>query len=309
MAWSGRVTKILLPLQLGMDEAAGEAVLRERAGKPLEVPMSAGATVPAMRLLMRVMFRSVLGHSFPFRGDLEPVQFASNDGSRLEGAVAEATGASRGVVVLCHPVLKYGCHYFVKNGYVDVLKAMGLTTILFNFKGFGKSELKGPSFFDDVIGAVAYAKARFPSQRVSLLGVSFGGFHAIHALARIDGQVEIALFDSVPPDAANFFKGAIRFVFRALNGCSLGRLCGTEPIFADLRALQGTSAHFIYGAADPFLGEIDRTALLSTVAPERVTWISNAGHIGIFKHDRNAYENFLKDRLFGSPGVPEEARN
>src|SRR4051812_34587941 len=89
-----------------MDEVTGKTGLIDQASKAFAASMSGNAKHPALRLLMRAMFRPVFGHSFPFRADLEPVQFASNDGSRLEGAVVEVTGESRGAMVLCHPFLK-----------------------------------------------------------------------------------------------------------------------------------------------------------------------------------------------------------
>src|SRR5207253_4363109 len=97
-------------------------------------------------LLMRAMFRPVFGAPFPLREDLAPAAIASRDGSRLEGAVHDLGPGARGAVVLCHPFLKYGFHYFAKTGIVDLVTQLGFSSVLFNFKGFGRSELKGHPF-------------------------------------------------------------------------------------------------------------------------------------------------------------------
>lgn len=239
---------------------------------------------------MRAMFGSVFGRAFPFRDDLTPVELFSADGSKLEAATAKAKGEARGVVVFCHPFLKYGCHYFERSGHLDFFTGIGFHGLLFNFKGFGKSELKGVSFFDDAIGAVALAKKLHPGLPVHLVGLSFGAYHGVHALARMDGEVHTALLDSVPPDAVNFFNGPVALAFRMLNGSSFGRLCGTEPIFTDLAAIRRTSLHLVLGDADRYILEHERKALPSHVAGDRINWAKGVGHMEIFKKERGQYE-------------------
>ena len=67
---------------------------------------------------MRTLFKPVFG----WRGDglagLEPFVHTSTDGSWLAGAVYTSRRMpARGVVLLCHPFLKYGMHWFFNHGY------------------------------------------------------------------------------------------------------------------------------------------------------------------------------------------------
>ena len=246
---------------------------------------------------MSGMFRPVFGRTFPLREDLVPAEVPSHDGSRLEAAIGLAKGPAAGVVVLCHPFLKYGFHYFIKSGMVDLVTGFGCHAVLFNFKGFGKSELKGPAFYDDAIGAVAFARQRFPGLPVHLAGFSFGGYHGIHALARMDGEVKSAFFDSVPVDATNYFKGPVKLAFRLLNAGPWGRLCGTEPILRDLAAIRRTPLHFLFGENDRYLSPAE-SAELKRIAPgARTCRIPHAGHLQTFKTAASVSEAFLKAAL------------
>lgn len=136
--------------------------------------------------------------------DCETVSIRSADGSVLQGAVAKAVGAARGVVVFCHPWLESGLGYFLEIGIAQAVRAEGLHAVLFNFKGFGRSEHGVGSLPDDVIGAVRFARQRYPGQPVHLFGVALGGYQAVLALPELDGSVEVALLDSVPVDDAPF---------------------------------------------------------------------------------------------------------
>lgn len=248
--------------------------------------------------LLRPMFRSLLGFQQPLRDDLVACVVPSGDGSRLEGAWLEAKGEPRGVVVLCHPFLKYGLHYYVRNGLADALAGAGFHVVLFNFKGFGRSEFAGLAFHDDVLGAIAFARRRSPGLPVHVLGSSFGGFHAVHALARSDGAAQHAVIDSTPLRATDFFRaGPVARAFRVASGSAWGKRYGAGSILEDIPRIQRTSLHFIYGEADAICSAADRLELGRLIAPDQVTLLRGAGHLDGFKRDPERYERILRERL------------
>src|SRR5450631_2295833 len=96
----------------------------------------------ALRPLMRQVFRPYLGHVMEPSRKVESIALNSADGTPLEGALIEsATAAARGVIVFCHPLLKYGYHYFLRSGLAEWAAGEGFHGVLFNFKGIGRSGL------------------------------------------------------------------------------------------------------------------------------------------------------------------------
>jgi pimeloyl-ACP methyl ester carboxylesterase len=217
----------------------------------------------------------------------------SDDGSRLEAAMVPPAGAARGVAVMCHPFLKYGLHYFFKNGLAEMASASGLHVLTFNFKGFGRSSLNGPVFADDVVGAVRHARRTWPSLSVYVIGLSFGGYHAVHALRRINGEVAGALLDSVPVSATNFFRTPlVSFAMRALSRSrwaqSLG-IASLREVIADVE----TPLYFLHGSADCYSAP-DEISLLARRAPSAsVTEVDGAGHLECFRRAGDTYRSVI----------------
>src|SRR5262249_45596732 len=137
--------------------------------------------------MIRGLFGRVLGHAAASGVPGRPVVFHSRDGSKLAGALVSPPGPARGVVVLCHPFTRHGLQYFARADTPAWLARAGWHVALFNFKGFGRSELRGVNFADDVVGVVTDLRARWRALPMSLVGLSFGGFHAVTALAQLDG--------------------------------------------------------------------------------------------------------------------------
>src|SRR5947209_674623 len=187
--------------------------------------------VRPLRPVLRRLFRPYLGHVMEPSGKVEPATLSSSDGTCLEGAILDAGASARGVVVLCHPLLRYGYHYFLRKGLAQWAAKAGFHAVLFNFQGIGRSALGGLCFADDVVGAFAWARSRFPHLPVHLLGLSFGGYHAAHALPRLDGAVASAALDSVPPRIGNFFRsGPLSWLMRALSRSPWAGATGTRAV-------------------------------------------------------------------------------
>ena len=76
-----------------------------------------------------------------------------------------------GIVVLTTVVMLAAVWFvLMRGGLARWTTKAGFHTLLFNFQGIGRSELGGLCFADDVVGAVGWARRRFPGLPVHLLG-------------------------------------------------------------------------------------------------------------------------------------------
>ena len=262
-----------------------------------DVPGSSWAARAALRAAAQIMFRRVHGFAQPFRSDLDPCRITSADGSILEAAISTATAPARGAVILCHPFTRHGCHYFVRAGIVDLFASMGFHALLFNMKGFGKSEMRGASYADDVVGAIMAARrSLFPATPVYLAGYSFGGYHAVHALPRVDGCVNKAFFDSVPVEAETYFHSGLPALgVRLLNRTRWAEACGTAPITSSIPRIARTPLYFAYGSADPHASESQRVALQSALGQQRLIEFAGMGHLEAVRNSRTEYRSRLEE--------------
>jgi alpha/beta superfamily hydrolase len=235
------------------------------------------------------MFRPLLGHAMDVPRRAEPLTLESADGTPLEGALLDAGAGAHGVVVFCHPLLRYGYHYFIRNGLARWAVASGCHAVLFNFQGIGRSALGGMCFADDVVGAVGWARSRFGRLPLHLLGASFGGYHAAHALPRLDGTVAGATLDSVPPRINNFFRsGPVSWLMRALSGSPWATTTGTRAVADSLRRVRRTPLLLLYGNADPYCPLRDVRRLTASVPAARLR-LFDTDHLDGFLLRREVY--------------------
>lgn len=262
--------------------------------------------------LVRLMFRPLLG----WRGDGaavpgNPVNFPSMDGSRLDGVLlpAPAMSQAKGTVILCHPFLKYGWRYFARSGLAGSLATAGYDVLMFDFKGFGRSELKGPTFADDVRGAAAYAAARTPERPLYLVGTSFGGYHAAHALAQgLDGKIAAVVLDSVPPGVDRFFRtGAVGAAMRGLGRSRWRQETGTAPLAEAMTEVWRTPVLMLFGDRDRCLRPGDLEAIRALPRARTVVF-SGCGHLEAFKTHPRDYLRQVTSFLAEHAKMTEEHR-
>ena len=108
-------------------------------------------------------------------------------GLRLEGVAAIPAGAAH-AVVLCHPHPEYGgtMDDAVVGAVGHHLRAAGVATLRFNFRGGGRSEGRhggGVAEVDDVRAALDWVAVAAPGARLALVGYSFGSAVALRAAA------------------------------------------------------------------------------------------------------------------------------
>jgi uncharacterized protein len=138
----------------------------------------------------------------------EVVTFCSGK-LRLEGRIAAAEESRFGAAI-CHPHPQYGGD--MENSVVatcaSALRAEGVATLRFNFRGVGASEGSyggGSAEIEDALAAVSLLRERAPRAELSLGGYSFGAMVALlagHGHPDVDRLFAIALpatmFDAEP---------------------------------------------------------------------------------------------------------------
>jgi alpha/beta superfamily hydrolase len=171
---------------------------------------------------------------------------------RLAGRLALAPGA-RTAAVLCHPHPQYGgdMDNVVVTAAADALRAAGVTTLRFNFRGVGGST---GSFDDgrgeraDACAALAFLREHAPETALALVGYSFGALVAVGAAAETDGlhrlvaiapPLAMAAPDSVPAvptllivgDRDQYCSVAALEAFAAQTGAATRVLAGADHFF------------------------------------------------------------------------------
>ena len=104
--------------------------------------------------------------------------------------VADANIARAGVALICHPHPQHGgsMHNKVVTMIERALRELGLTTIVFNFRGVGNSQGEyddGRGETDDLLALAAWAQQGNPQDALWLAGFSFGSYVAARAAAQL----------------------------------------------------------------------------------------------------------------------------
>jgi len=180
---------------------------------------------------------------------------------RLEGLAAVPPNATR-AVVLCHPHPEYGGSMddAVVTAVGQRLRAAGIATLRFNFRGVGGSEGEhggGVAEVDDVRAALDCLAAEVPGTRLALAGYSFGAAVAVRAAAsdpRAERLVAIALPAAMlEPNFLAECRTPTLFVHGDRDQLSppaqLDALLARCPADTQVVRIPGAD-HFLYGAAD-----------------------------------------------------------
>lgn len=244
--------------------------------------------VGARTIFFRAATRALLGPLLGWDGgpipSAEDVRVEARGGS-LQVTVLQASALpAAGVVVLCHPFLKYGMHYFVRQGLHTGLLERGFHVVLFNFAGFGRSDLRGAPFTEDVLAVTAFARSRFPDLPCSHLGSSFGGFQLAHALGADEASFSRVLLDSAPLSITRFFASAAQ---RKL----IGRLCeshfaqalGMHSIDVSLARVRACRVSLLYGSSDRYLPHEDIEQLRKRARMLQLFRFEDCGHLELAK--------------------------
>lgn len=177
---------------------------------------------------------------------------------QLEARFDQAT-EQRGIAVLCHPHPQYGgnMHDAVLATAAGAMLDAGLSCLRFNYRGVGRSAGNhdaGKGEVDDVLAAMAAARALQGGGPLWLLGYSFGAAMAWGAAQRQPGEGLILI---APPVGLMDFEGALP------AGIQLHVLHGDCDDFAAVASVEGwacalqppASVHVLDGADHFFRGQ------------------------------------------------------
>jgi len=158
---------------------------------------SVAAHLPPRRRWIRTAAADLLGRS-------EQTIVAAGDGVRLGGAVARASGESRGLVVMLHGW--EGCaesSYMLSAG--AALLAAGFDVFRLNLRDHGDTHHLNEGLFhscriDEVVAAVASIQRTLEPRRLALVGHSLGANFALRVAVRAPGHgIAIARVFAVAP--------------------------------------------------------------------------------------------------------------
>ncbi|VAW93777.1 hypothetical protein MNBD_GAMMA20-383 [hydrothermal vent metagenome] len=243
------------------------------------------------QLFMRIFFKSVRGWKKRVPDNTRYFVEAGIDGSCLEGTIQESENPdTKGVIILCHPFLKYGMHYFFKNNMDLQLLSQGFHVISFNFKGFGCSTLKGHAYSDDVLSIGYLIQRNYPNLPIHLLGCSFGGFHLCHALMKDAAPFASVVLDSVPCSVNAFFKnGILATAMKWASNSKFSQSVGVKPISHSLERIGGLPVLYLYGDMDKYISQLDIDNLKRKCKGLDFARFSGCGHLEIYKKKKQCY--------------------
>lgn len=145
-----------------------------------------------------------------------PVRFEGNTGASVAGTWFPAE-RPRGAVVLAHPDRRYAKHWFVKEGYVELLLSEGYDVLTFDFTGYGESHGPATYYHEDVLAAARFAQHWAGGYPVHVVGVSMGAFAAANASPRLDFVRSMVLESPYPSFNAWYSKGPSYHAMRAFD--------------------------------------------------------------------------------------------
>ncbi|HUR67750.1 MAG TPA: alpha/beta fold hydrolase [Candidatus Thermoplasmatota archaeon] len=145
-----------------------------------------------------------------------PVAFEGNTGARIAGTWFPAD-KPRGAVVLAHPDKRYAKHWFVKEGYVELLLSEGYDVLTFDFTGYGESHGPATYYHEDLLAAARFADHWAGGFPIHVLGVSMGAFAAANASPHLDFVRTLILESPYPSFNAWYAKGASKLAIEAFD--------------------------------------------------------------------------------------------
>ncbi len=186
----------------------------------------------------------------------EAIQFTA-DGLQLEGRLGVPEGATHGAVI-CHPHPQYGgtMDNNVVSAVAKALRAVGVATLRFNFRGVGTSEGRyggGQAEANDARAAVDQLRTRVSTADVTLIGYSFGAVVALlagHDHAHVSRVIAIAT--PVPMFDTSFLEGCVKSKLFILGDHD--QYCSLAVMHERIATLPEPKTFMCIAGADHFFG-------------------------------------------------------
>ncbi len=118
---------------------------------------------------------------------------------------SKESDSEKGTILLAHPMGKPAKGEFLKTGYADALLQNGYNVVIFDFNGFGESEMGNWDYHHDILAARNFMLNTFPDSKYFLHGISFGCNWASHALKQPDNPFKKVILESAPVNLLEFW--------------------------------------------------------------------------------------------------------
>lgn len=139
------------------------------------------------------------------RKNWEPIRLKSKTGAEIQLLWYQQENA-RGTIVLGHPMGKAAKGVFLKNSHTQRLIEKGFNVMLYDFNGFGESQMGNFNFYDDAEAVAIKAKALSPGLRLGYHGISLGGMWICPVLSRKTSPFEFVILESAATTLPEFWK-------------------------------------------------------------------------------------------------------
>ncbi|NOT02853.1 MAG: alpha/beta hydrolase [Phycisphaerales bacterium] len=224
--------------------------------------------------------REIYGHPEAYGLAYEPIEFASEDGTRLHGWFFPAGSAARGTVVHCHGNAGNITGHFER---IRWLPPRGWNVLCFDYRGYGRSNgvPSRAGTIADARSAVRYVQTRsdVDAGRVVLWGQSLGGAIGIVVAAEIEavrGIVVEGAFSSYRGEAGFICRQSV--LFSPFAGLLTRALIsnGHEPI-GSVADIAPRPVFFICGTRDHIVDHRQTVALHEAAGEPKELWVIDGG--------------------------------
>jgi len=234
--------------------------------------------------------------------NIQPVQFVSDSGSTIHGWLLPGM-PDGGAVVLMHGVRANRLSMLSR---AQFLNQSGFTVLLFDFQAHGESDGKHITFgyleSRDAIGAVNFVRAKFPREKIGVLGVSMGGAAATLASPPlpVEAMVLEMVYPSIDRAADNRLTMRLGNWAKILTPLLLVQLkwrLGLDP--KNLRPIERVTEIrvpklLIVGSEDRHTTLEESRELYDAAADPKELWIvDGAAHIDLHEFKKDAYESHV----------------
>ncbi|AZO55346.1 MULTISPECIES: alpha/beta fold hydrolase [unclassified Mesorhizobium] len=232
-------------------------------------------------------------------GDLpvERVVLDQPGAPELVGWVADRKG-SCGTIVLLHG---RGANRLALVQRAKLLLDAGYSVILFDLSGHGESggavQGFGYSEGQDAIRIMAFARQRFPDQKLGAVGASLGAAALVFAApqAPADAYVLEQLYATLRETTAwrmpfHFWRGFQADVLLAQMPLRLG-LSADDVRPVDRLGKIGRPLMLLAGSIDPFIDRGQVLALRNAADGSQLVWFEGAGHVDLLRYDQPRYRD------------------
>ncbi len=113
---------------------------------------------------------------------------------------------ARGTIVLGHPMGKAAKGLFLKNGHAQQLIAKGFNVMVYDFNGFGESQMGSFNFYHDAEAAGLKAQALSPGMKLGYHGMSLGGMWICPVLSKETNPFSYVILESAATTLPEFWK-------------------------------------------------------------------------------------------------------